>query len=115
MISTKELKLVADQDIPWTDLGGGMRRKIMSYNDNIMLTKIDFEKGAIGALHSHPHVQISYITAGGKFKVTIGNETKLLKDGDVYFVPANEKHGVVCVKEGQLIDVFTPMREDFLS
>ena len=114
MISVKELTLVTDTDIPWVDLGGGIRRKVMSYNDEIMLVKVAFEAGGVGAMHSHPHLQISYITEGGSFEVTIGEETKILNDGDVYFAPANVMHGVVCLKAGVLIDVFSPMRADFI-
>ncbi len=85
----------------------------MSYDEKIMLVKVKFIAGAIGTLHHHPHLQISYI-AEGEFEVTIGAEIKTLKAGDVYYAAENVEHGVVCLKDGILIDVFSPMREDFL-
>lgn len=106
--------LVEDNEIAWEELGGGLRRKIMSYDNDVMLMKVAFEKGGIGALHHHPHKQISYI-AKGKFEVTIGEDKKILSEGDVYFAPSNVTHGVVCLEEGLLIDVFNPMREDLVS
>ena len=41
----------------WIELGGGMKRQIMGYDENVMLVKVSFEKGSVGALHEHPHVQ----------------------------------------------------------
>jgi quercetin dioxygenase-like cupin family protein len=65
-------------------------------------------------MHKHPHLQISYI-ASGAFETTIGDDTKILKEGDVYFVPSDVMHGVVCLEDGILVDVFNPMREDFVA
>lgn len=105
--------LVQDEDVEWQILGDGLRRKVMGYNDKLMLVKVDFQKGSIGTLHHHPHLQISYV-ASGSFETTIGENVKILNAGDVYCVPENVIHGVVCLEKGQLIDVFSPLREDFL-
>ncbi|MES2430243.1 MAG: cupin domain-containing protein [Bacteroidota bacterium] len=109
----KQKALVEDNEIEWENTGNGVWRKIMSYDDNIMLVKVKFIAGAVGALHHHPHLQISYI-AEGEFEVTMGSQVKTLKAGDVYFAAPDIEHGVVCLKDGLLIDVFSPMREDFL-
>ncbi len=114
MISPQNLTLVNDDTIPYTDMGGGVRRKIMTYSDELMLTKVSFEKGSIGAIHNHPHLQISYV-AKGKFEVKMGDEIKILKEGDVFFAPSLVYHGVVCLEEGILVDVFNPKRDDFLA
>lgn len=105
--------LILDSDIAWTDLGEGVKRKIMAHNGQLMLVKVAFEKGAVGTLHHHYHTQLSYV-ASGAFELTIGNKQKVLKSGDVYFVPPNEVHGAVCLEAGMLIDIFHPEREDFL-
>lgn len=106
--------LVQDDELPWEIVDDKIKRKIMSYNEDLMLVKVAFLKGGVGATHKHPHLQISYI-ASGIFEITIDGETKTLKDGDVYFVPSNILHGAVCVDDGVLIDVFNPMREDFIK
>lgn len=105
--------LIEDQSIEWQDLEGGIKRKVMAYNDNMMIVKVCFETGGVGAVHKHYHTQASYIESG-KFEITIGNETKLLKSGDVYFVPSDVLHGALCTESGILIDVFNPLREDFI-
>ena len=106
--------LVEDGEIPWEIIDPKIKRKIMSYNEDLMLVKVSFEQGGIGATHKHPHLQISYV-ASGVFEVTIGGEMKILKDGDVYFVPSDVLHGAICLENGILIDVFNPMREDFIT
>lgn len=106
-------RLISDNDIEWTDLGQGVKRKVMSHDGQLMLVKVAFEKGAVGELHHHFHTQLSYV-ASGAFELSIGSETKILQAGDVYYVPPHEIHGAVCLAPGILIDVFSPEREDFL-
>mgnify|MGYP000470454696 FL=1 len=105
--------LITDEQVPWEDLGDGIQRKIMAYNETMMLVKVQFLAGAVGALHQHPHTQASYVSQG-VFDITIDGQTKRLRAGDVYFVPADLIHGAVCIEAGELIDVFTPMRADLL-
>jgi quercetin dioxygenase-like cupin family protein len=108
-----EKALVLDSEVEWEQIEPKIRRKVMSFSTEIMLVKVAFEAGGIGTLHHHPHLQISYV-ANGAFEVTINGESKVLRTGDVYNVPKNAVHGAVCLEEGILIDVFSPMREDFV-
>ena len=85
----------------------------MAYDDRLMLVRVEFEKGAVGTLHSHPHTQITHVESG-RFEVEIGGEKKILAAGDVFYVPPHVIHGAVCLERGTLIDVFSPMREDFI-
>lgn len=62
-------------------MGEGLRRKVMAWDDHLMLVKVEFEKGAIGAVHEHPHTQVSYVERG-MFEVEIGGERRVLKGGD---------------------------------
>lgn len=105
--------LIADDDLEWVTVEDGIRRKVMAYDDKLMLVKVDFKQGRIGATHHHPHLQISYV-ASGVFEITIRGESRILRGGDVYFVPENAVHGAVCLEDGLLIDVFSPLREDFI-
>lgn len=98
----------------WTDLGGGNRRRVILHTDELMLVDFSFDKGAVGAPHSHSHVQASYV-AEGSFEVTIGDRTETLSAGDSFIVPSNVVHGVKALEAGRLIDSFTPARADFLT
>ena len=95
-----------------TQLDGSTRRVIIDLPE-LMLVEFAFEKGAIGALHSHPHVQSSYI-AEGLFEVTIDGVTETVAAGGAFIVPPNLVHGVKAIEAGRLIDSFTPRRDDFL-
>lgn len=103
-----------ESSLPWIDLGKGLRRQIMGYNNSIMMVKVEFKEGSIGIRHNHPHTQTTFV-ASGVFELTIGDETKIIKSGDGFLTPPNIQHGVLCIEEGVLIDVFSPVREDFLK
>ena len=105
---------VLNEDVKLNNLGGGVSRKILAYNDRIMTVEVRFEKGAVGSMHSHPHVQISYVLEG-KFEANIGGEIKIISKGDTYVTEPNVEHGVTCLEAGALLDVFTPKRDDFLK
>ena len=105
---------VRDDDIAWEDLGQGVQRKLLVFEQNIMMARVDFAAGAVGAPHSHPHVQCAYVEAG-TFDLTVDGRTERLSAGDSFIIPTGAVHGVVAVTAGTLIDVFTPMRQDFLA
>jgi quercetin dioxygenase-like cupin family protein len=104
---------IENRDVPWEVTAPGMRRKIMAWDERIMMVRVEFEKGAVGTLHQHPHSQISHVESG-IFEVEINGHTKILTTGDAFYIPPNIMHGAVCLEPGVLIDVFSPMREDFV-
>lgn len=104
---------ILNEDAKIKEVAPGTTRQILGYNNNIMLVKVSFETGAIGDMHSHPHVQTSYIDSG-KFEVTIDGDKQILEKGDGFFVPSGKVHGLICLEAGAVIDTFTPAREDFL-
>lgn len=112
-ISVKDKWFTHDSDIAWEELGGGLKRKIMTYDDQMMIVKVAFEKGGIGALHSHYHTQMSYVESGS-FEITIDGKMEILVGGDTYYIPPHLVHGAVCLEKGILVDVFHPYREDFV-
>lgn len=92
----------------------GIKRQFLAYDKNIMAVKVFFSKGAVGALHTHPHTQATYIVSG-VFDITVENETKRMTSGDASFAKSGIIHGCTCIEEGILIEVFTPLREDLYS
>jgi quercetin dioxygenase-like cupin family protein len=98
---------------PWTELGNGNRRRVLVSRPELMQVEFGFDEGAVGALHSHPHVQASYV-AEGRFEVTIGDVTSVIAQGGSFIVPPNVVHGVKALTVGRLVDCFTPRRDDFL-
>jgi quercetin dioxygenase-like cupin family protein len=103
-----------ENEVAWEDVGNGITRQIYGYDDKIMLVKAKFVQGGVGSLHSHHHSQVTYVDSG-VFEMSIGDEKKIIRKGDGYYVPPHVVHGCVCIEEGMLIDVFSPHREDFLK
>ena len=101
-----------EQEIKWENAGDGITRKVFGFNEDIMMVKVKFEKGAIGALHQHIHTQASYVESG-VFKITIDGIKNILKAGDGFFVEPNLLHCAVALEAGILVDVFNPKRADF--
>ncbi len=106
--------VVINKEKEYKDLGGGVRRKVLAYSDNIMNVELLFEKGAKGDMHSHPHEQIGYIIEGSLVFHEAGKEDITLNTGDTYYVAPNVEHGIDCLTAVKLLDIFTPMREDFI-
>ena len=95
------------------ELGGGVRRRIRAYNEQMMLVEVIFDDGAVGSDHSHEHTQISYVLSG-EFTYHIEGEARTMRPGDSIVVEGGRVHGCSCVKAGVLLDVFAPMRTDFI-
>lgn len=96
------------------DLGAGVKRKVLAYGDDLMQVMVYFEKDAVGAMHSHPHTQLTHVLSGA-FEFNIDGEIRIVKAGDTLYKTPNIPHGCVCLEKGVLLDTFTPCREDFVK
>jgi len=105
---------VMSSDVDWQPTEPGVRRQILGHGDDLMMVRVEFEQGAVGALHHHPHRQVSYVAAG-RFEVAVDGQRSELGVGDCFFVKGGLVHGVVAKEAGTLIDVFTPARVEFLQ
>jgi quercetin dioxygenase-like cupin family protein len=105
---------VHGRDVAWEAMDEGVRRKILVHGPDLMLVRVEFEAGAVGRMHRHPHRQATYVAAG-RFEVTVGDEMRALDAGDSFFAVADVPHGVRALAAGTLVDCFTPSREDFLQ
>jgi len=91
-----------NSDQPWEDIGGGIKRKIIHYTDDVMVVRVCFDKGAVGPPHSHIHVQIGYIESGS-FKAEVDGEKCILEAGDAFLADRHKKHGAVALEENSTI------------
>lgn len=100
---------------PWTELGDGIRRKIVGHTPELMSVLVQFDKGAVGTPHAHDaHDQIAFVIAGS-FEVDVEGIKKTLITGDAFVAPRLHRHGVVALEQGSvLLDQFSPRRPDYL-
>lgn len=102
------------KEVPWEVVGEGVSRQILGYDEELMMVRVKFEKGAVGALHHHTNRQCTYVLSG-KFEFTIDGVKKVVSAGDCLFKTPDLIHGCVCLEAGELLDTFTPMRSDFIK
>ena len=91
----------------------GVTRQLLGFDDFVLMARVSFEADAIGYTHKHPHSQVAYVESG-VFDFTVGSETRRLHAGDCAYIPPDVDHGACCVEAGVLLDIFSPIREDFL-
>ena len=107
--------LVTDwSKIPVEKTAEGIERQ-MVVGQNVMVCRFRFAPFVITAEHSHPHEQMTLVVKG-KVKFIISGEERIVSAGDVLHFPPNNRHGATMLDEEViLIDVFSPIREDFLQ
>jgi quercetin dioxygenase-like cupin family protein len=72
------------------------------------------EAGAELPSHSHVHEQVAH-TIEGQFEITVEGETTILEPGTVFVIPSNAVHSGRALSECRILDVFAPVREDYIS
>lgn len=101
-------KVKAEQPAP------GIKRQ-MVVGKNLMMCRFTFEPFLVTPEHTHPHEQMTLVIKG-KVKFIIDGEAKIVSPGDVLHFPPNNRHGATMLDEEViLIDIFAPIREDFLN
>jgi quercetin dioxygenase-like cupin family protein len=91
-----------------------LTRRVLAYNDKLLLAEHEMVKGWAGAMHSHPHDQVVYVVRG-HLRVNCLGKSVDLRSGDTFVVRGGVQHGASAVEDSLVIDVFTPCREDYLS
>ena len=92
----------------------GIQRQ-MVVGQNVMMVRFTFEPFLVTPEHTHPHEQMTLVIQG-KVKFFIEGEVKIVSPGDVLHFPPHNRHGATMLdEEVVLIDIFSPIREDFLE
>ena len=100
--------------VPIEMIEEGIQRQLV-VGDDLMLCRLRFAPNVVTAAHDHPHEQITLVERG-RVRFTIGREERIAQAGDVLHFPSGCWHGATMLdEEVVLIDIFTPVREDFLT
>lgn len=86
---------------------------ILSIGEKTMVTKMNYKQGDEVPFHSHPSEQSGYVISG-KHKIIFQDFNEILNVGDSYSIPENILHSWIVIEAGEVIDVFSPIREDYL-
>jgi len=91
----------------------GISFDVLAIGKNSMVTKMNYKQGDYASVHSHPNEQSGYVVSG-KYKLMIDSKEFLITTGDSYAISENIPHSIKVIEAGEIIDVFTPIREDYL-
>lgn len=97
----------------YCDMLPGIRRRTLSYGESTMMTEFRLRGGAVLPVHDHPHEQTGYLVTG-RLRLTVDEETRDLAPGDSWSIPGGVAHGAVALADTVAVEVFSPVREDFL-
>jgi quercetin dioxygenase-like cupin family protein len=90
-----------------------IQMKTLVYGDRTLMTEFLLEQDAVLPRHKHPHEQTGYLVSG-RVDLTIGDETHHLSAGDSWCIPGSVEHSVIARESSVAIEVFSPVREDYL-
>ncbi|HIJ81588.1 MAG TPA: cupin domain-containing protein [Desulfuromonadales bacterium] len=91
----------------------GIKMKTLVYGDKTLMVEFRLRKGAILPLHSHPHEQTGYLVSG-TMRLTTGEETQNVQPGDSWCIAGGVQHGAEIIEDSVAVEVFSPVREDYL-
>ncbi len=107
------MKVRAWRNMEWEQVTRGLARKIIT-GEKVMSAQVHLEKGARVPEHAHANEQISHILEGS-LKFWVAGEILVLGPGDVLVIPPDVPHGVLALEETLVLDVFSPIRQDWLD
>lgn len=105
---------VFHKDAELQNVGMGLDRRIMAYDEELMLVEVTMDTGAVGALHTHPHHQVDYLVSGC-VEFELEGDKRIMRAGDSVVIPQNAVHGARALEPSVLLDIFAPMRKDFIQ
>jgi quercetin dioxygenase-like cupin family protein len=91
----------------------GIDRKTLAYGEKTLITEFRMRKGAVLPRHRHPHEQTGYL-ACGRIRLFIGSGQYEAQAGDSWCIPGGVEHGADILEESVAVEVFSPVREDYI-
>ena len=91
----------------------GIEQKTLVYGDKTLMTEFLLHKGSILPRHAHPHEQTGYLVKG-RIRLSIGSKQYDVQPGDSWCIPGEVEHGAEILEDSVAIEVFSPVREDYL-
>lgn len=101
-------------ELPKLELFPGIRSALVA-GEHVMLSALDMEDGGVVPEHSHPHEQAGLVIEG-RLRLRIGGQERELGPGDAFLIPPHVVHaGVVTAGPARVLDIFSPVREDYVN
>jgi len=91
----------------------GVMRKTLVYGANTLMVEFKLSKGKGLPMHKHPHEQTGYLVSGKSIMIMDGKKYEM-SPGDSWSIPGNMEHGAEVIEDSIVVEVFSPVREDYL-
>jgi quercetin dioxygenase-like cupin family protein len=104
---------VKDASKPLLTVVSGVQRKTLAVGEHCLMTKFVLEAGSELPSHKHPHEQVGFLVSG-RLILTIGDESCEMLPGDSWAVPGDVAHCAKVIEKAEAIEVFYPVRQDYL-
>ena len=101
------------QEGDYPELLPGIRQRTRVFGEKTLMAEFVLGRGSVLPLHAHPHEQTGYLIAG-RLRLRIGDREFDARAGDAWCIPANVEHGAQVVEDAVAVEVFSPVREDYL-
>lgn len=105
---------VRGADVKGREAFDNLNRRVLAFNDKLMLVEHVMEKDSVFPLHSHPHEQLAYLVSG-HIRVRAGDEEFEAVAGDSFVVRGDIEHQVHALERSVALDIFSPYREDYVE
>lgn len=112
-IVNEEKKTVVKKEEAKKRIFKGVNLDSLAVGKKSMVTKMNYVEGNFADMHTHPHEQSGFVISG-KYEMTIDGQKYILLPGDSYAIPENIPHSFKVIEGGEVVDVFTPIREEYL-
>jgi quercetin dioxygenase-like cupin family protein len=103
--------MLITNNLPQKEIIKGLHVRFV-HTENCTIGFFEIEEGAALPAHSHFHEQVSQVMEG-RFQLTIGDETHIYEPGMVAVIPSNIVHSGLAITPCRVMDIFTPVREDY--
>ena len=100
-------------DVPEQNLAPGIRRRFLTAS-RMTIARFTLARGAVVPAHSHDHEQVSYVVTGA-LRFRVGGDEMLVRAGEALQIPSWAEHGVDAIEDSEVIDVFSPVRQDWID
>lgn len=104
---------VFGKDAAKVDMLPGIYRKTLAYSESMLVCEVHLAKGAVLPAHQHVHEQTSNVISG-TIRYTVGDETRIVGAGDSVLLLSNVPHSVEVLEEAVVMDIFSPLREEYI-
>ncbi len=101
-----------EDDVPTIEMAKGVRRRLLTSHDRLMLIQFEIQGGTVVPEHKHESEQAGYVLEG-RFEVVIGGVKHILGPGHCYLIPSNVPHSGFVHEDVRFVDVYSPPRPEY--